>query len=335
MAETDSTWPKIGNEQAIEFLNRTVSGGKIAQTYVFIGPDDLGKSTVALAFAHNLMTKVLGSQEGFNSDLHILKPEDGKKAISIEQVRQFIKDLSLSSFLNAYKIGIIKEADSLTPEAQSAILKTLEEPKGETVVILLAQSEENLLPTILSRAQKLYFNPVKAETIYDYLLAEHGAQRSLAKDLANLALGRPLKAARFLANPEIYAAYLEKASLFLKLFGVGINERLATLDKLFTDKSYGVAALAGAEDILTMIEGLLRDLFLLHFNQPEKIQHSALAAELNQALKVIDSLNDTHAGNDNFSAFILMKFKLTAMAREYLLANVNPRLVLEQLVINL
>lgn len=335
MASTNLSWPKIGNEKAIEFLDRAVLNNRIAQTYVFIGPDDLGKSTVALAFAHNLMSRVLGEHEGFNSDLHILKPEDGKKAISIEQVRQFIKDLSLGSFLNAYKIGIIKEADSLTAEAQSAILKTLEEPKGETVVILLAQSEENLLPTILSRSQKLYFNPVKAEIIYDYLLLEHRAQRSLAKDLANLALGRPLKAARFLENPESYANYLEKAGTFLKLFGVGVNERLAALDQLFTDKSYGALALAGAEEILTMIEGLLRDLFLLHFNQPEKIQHSALAAELASALEVIDKVHDVKTDTDNFSSFILLKFKLTAMAREYLQANVNPRLVLEQLVINL
>ncbi|QQG52632.1 MAG: hypothetical protein HY931_00140 [Candidatus Falkowbacteria bacterium] len=335
MAETDSTWPKIGNEQAIEFLNRAVSGGRIAQTYIFIGPDDLGKSTIALTFAHNLMSKAIGLHEGFNSDLHILKPDDGKKSISIEQVRQFIKDLSLSPFLNAYKIGIIKEADSLSSEAQNAILKTLEEPKGETLIILLAKSEENLLPTILSRGQKLYFNPVKAETIYDYLLTEHQAKRSLAKDLANLALGRPLKAARFLENPETYAAYLERASLFLKLFNTGLNERLSVLDKLFSDKSYGVAAVNGAEDILTMIEGLLRDLFLLHFNQPEKIQHSALVSELKEALRVIDLLVASKNSNDNFSTFILLKFKLTAMAREYLSANVNPRLVLEQLVINL
>lgn len=335
MANAKLNWPKIGNEKALEFLDRAILNSRVAQTYVFIGPDDLGKSTVALAFAHNLMSRVLGEQAGFNSDLHILKPEEGKKMISIEQARQFIKDLSLGSFLNSYKIGIIKEADSLTAEAQSAILKTLEEPKDEVVIILLSQSEENLLPTILSRSQKLYFNPVKAETIYDYLLSEHRAQRSLAKDLANLALGRPLKALRFLENPETYAAYLEKAGIFLKLFGVGINERLSALDHLFTDKSYGAFALAGAEDILVMVEGLLRDLFLLHFNQPEKVQHSALADELAAALKVIDSVHDVKADSDNFSAFILAKFKLTAMAREYLQANVNPRLVLEQLVINL
>jgi len=335
MTDAESNWPKTGNEKAIEFLNRAVTSGRLAQTYAFIGPDDLGKSTVALAFAHNLMAKALEGQTGFNSDLHILKPETDKKSISIEQVRQFIKELTLSSFINSYKIGIIKEANTLTIEAQSAILKTLEEPKGKTVVILLSSSEENLLPTILSRAQKLYFNPVKAEVIYNYLLEEHQAKRSLAKDLANISLGRPLKAANFLENPEVYAAYLDNASLFLKFFKMNINERLSGLDQFFTDKSYSTSASAGADQVLTMAEGLLRDLFLLHFNQPEKIQHSALSSELNQALAEIKELNEVKIGNDKFSTFILEKFKLTAMAREYLMANVNPRLVLEQLVINL
>ncbi|MFA6513922.1 MAG: AAA family ATPase [Patescibacteria group bacterium] len=335
MVKSELNWPKIGNEKAVEFLSRAIIGDRIAQTYIFIGSDDLGKSTVALAFARNLMGEALESYQGFNSDLHILKSEDNKKSISIEQVRVFIKDLSLSSFLDSYKIGIIKEADSLTNEAQNAILKTLEEPRDKVIVILLARSEDNLLPTILSRGQKLYFNPVKAEIIYDYLLEEHKIQRSLAKDLANIALGRPLKAVRFLENPELYAAYLEKASVFLKFFDLNVNDRLSDLDKLFTDKTYSVSAVAGAEEILMMAEGLMRDLFLLHFNQPEKIQHSALASELNTALQTIERISISGPSNDNFSAFLLERFKLAALAHEYLSANINPRLVLEQLVINL
>jgi DNA polymerase-3 subunit delta' len=102
--------------------------------------------------------------------------------------------------LNSYKIGIIKKADKLTAEAQSALLKTLEEPRDKVIVILLASSEDNLLPTILSRGQKLYFQAVNAETIYDYLIAEYGTKRTLAKDLANLSLGRPLRAVKFLED---------------------------------------------------------------------------------------------------------------------------------------
>ncbi|HQC49750.1 MAG: AAA family ATPase [Patescibacteria group bacterium] len=332
---SEPVWPKIGNEKNVEFLNRVVLSKKPAQTYIFLGPDDLGKSTIALAFARNLMAEALEGKDGLNSDLHILEAEAEKKSISIEQTRELIKALSLSSFLDSYKIGIIKEADSLTTEAQNALLKTLEEPREKVILILIAENEEALLPTILSRAQKLYFQPVKAETIYDFLISEYQAQRSLAKDLANLSLGRPLKAVRFLENADLYANYLEKATLFLTLFPLGINSRLEVLDKIFIDKTYSATATKGAQEILSMVEGLLRDLLLIHFNQPEKIQHSALKIELDTATKEIEKIIGPEKEQDNFTLFILERFKLSAMAREYISANVNPRLVLEQLIINL
>src|SRR5690606_22718152 len=155
----------IGNEKAIAFLDKSIKSDRLAQTYVFIGPEELGKSTVALAFAKNLQ----GEMEGFNSDLHILNREADKKNISIDQVRDFIKILNLSSFSGSYKIGLIKEADLLSEEAKSALLKTLEEPKEKVIIILLVSNEENLPATILSRSQKIYFNPVSASVIYDYL----------------------------------------------------------------------------------------------------------------------------------------------------------------------
>ncbi len=137
--------------------------GKLAQTYVFAGPRDLGKSSLALAFARNLWRQDRGvevSQDDFtslNSDLYILDKEPEKKQISVEQARDFIKRLSLSSFSNSYKIGIIKEATTLSIEAQNALLKTLEEPKDKVIIILLIEDTSVLMPTILSRSQVLYF----------------------------------------------------------------------------------------------------------------------------------------------------------------------------------
>jgi DNA polymerase III subunit delta' len=334
MKALEIKWPQIGNEKAIAFLRQVVSKRDPFGAYIFLGPDDLGKSTIALAFARNLMAVSLEEASNFNTDLHIIKPEKDKKVISIAQIRDLIKILSLSSFLNSYKIGIIKEAQKLTQEAQNALLKTLEEPKDKVIVILLANNEDNLLPTILSRGQKLYFQPVPAETIYNYLIEEHGAKRSLAKDLANLSLGRPLKAVKFLEDPVAYDEYNKKAAILLQFLIFNVNKRLEELSRIFSDKTYSPAAVSGAEEIIMILEGLWRDLLLLYFNQPEKIQHSALKADLEKALV---RLNQT--GSDSFSnkvpIFLLERFKLAAMAREYLSASVNPYLVLEQLAINL
>jgi len=319
-------WPAIGNERAIEFLEKAIANEKIAQTYVFAGPADLGKSTIAIAFARNLQ----GNPEGFNSDLHILQAEEGKKNISIEQVREFIKILNLSSFLNSYKIGIIKEAERLTPEAQSALLKTLEEPREKVIVILLVTNEESLPATILSRSQILYFMPVASSLIYDYLIKNYGANRSLAKDLANLSLGRPLQAVRYLESGAEYKDYLEKAEVWLNFFHQDLNTRLSSLDKLFSDKSFSRQAATSALEVLLLGEGLLRDLLLLSLGQNDRVQHSALSDSLAQALNQLETASDHNSG-----PIILANLKLIAQAKEYLSANVNPRLVLEQVLMNL
>jgi len=318
-------WPSIGNEKAIEFLNRSLKSDKIAQTYVFIGPEELGKSTIALAFAKNLQ----GDYDGFNSDLYILNPEAGKKGIGIEQVREFIKMLNLSSFMNSYKIGLIKEADLLSEEAKSALLKTLEEPKEKVIIILLVTSEASLPATILSRSQKLFFYPVPAATIYDYLIENYGANRSLAKELANLALGRPLKAIRYLENPEIYKTYLEQAEKFLGLLNLDLNARLKVLDSLFNDKTYSRQATEDALNLVAMAEGLLRDLLLLSLEQKDRVQHHVLIGELEKCLHGLSGETENRVRE------ILNRLKLIAQAKEYLESNVNPRLVLEQLIVNL
>lgn len=322
-------WPQLGNENIIEFLSRVVSKDEPSGAYLFLGPDDLGKSTIALAFARNLMAKIVAEDGNLSSDLHLIKAEEGKKMISIAQIRELIKTLSLSSFLNSYKIGIIKEAQTMTEEAQNALLKTLEEPRSKVILILLANSEEGLLPTIVSRVQKLHFQPVASEIIYDYLISEYGAKRSLAKDLANLSLGRPLKAAYFLENEAAYHKYQEKAKILQQFFTNNVNWRLNELPLIFNDKTYSVQAVKGAEGVIEILEGLSRDLLLLYFNQPEKIQHAFLREDLQTSLEQlkVDQENQT-------PLYLLKCFRLMAQARSYLDANVNPYVVLEQLAIN-
>jgi len=326
MPQSGLSWPQIGNSKVIEFLERGLKNNKIAQTYVFAGPDDLGKSTIALAFARNLQ----GNQEGLNSDLHILQPEAGGKSISIEATREFIKMLDLSSFLNSYKIGIIKGASLLSEEAKSALLKTLEEPKDKVIIILLAADENDLSATILSRSQILYFHPVPAAIIYDYLIDNYSANRSLAKDLANLALGRPLVALHLFEHPEDYRAYLERAENWLALIAADTNTRLKILDQIFSDKTWSKQALVSAQGIILLAEGLARDLLLLNFGQRERLQHSSILPALEKTLALLEG-----SGGAGALPLIFRQLKLAAQAKEYLAANVNPRLVLEQIAINI
>lgn len=320
-------WPQIGNDNLIEFLDRSLSGHKLAQTYIFAGPEDLGKSTVALAFARNLIISDVAETRDFssvNSDLHILSREAGKKNISIEAVRDFIKMLSLSSFLNSYKIGIIRDAETLSPEAASALLKTLEEPREKVIIILLTSSIDSLLPTIISRSQVLYFYPVSFETVYEYLVKELNLKRTDAKDMAALAAGRPLLAAKFVENEAVYENRLETARLFLAFLSTNVPERLKLLSVYLT----GQGALT-ADKALTILESwslVARDLSLIAINCPELVQHTALMKELS-ALSVVN--------NSEALIYYSKILELLYTLRRYLSANVAPQAVLEQVIYNL
>lgn len=325
-------WPQIGNDNLIEFLDRSLTLQKLAQTYVFAGPEDLGKSTIALAFARNLIlsdVKELRDFSSVNSDLHILSREPGKKNISIEAVRDFIKMLSLSSFLNSYKIGIIKGAENLSNEAANALLKTLEEPRDKVIIILLASSVDLLTPTIVSRSQVLYFYPVPYDIVYNYLSKELNLKRSEAKDMASLAAGRPLLAVKFAENEAVYQRHLEIALLFLSFFKSSIPERLKKLNSFLT-KDEGSLTVDKSLDILEIWQRVVRDLTLSSMNCPELVQHTALTKELNEVNATFSLAN-----NEETLRYYCKILELLNMLKRYLAANVVPSTVLEQVIYNL
>lgn len=321
------SWPKVGNDGLLEFLDRSLSSGKLAQTYIFAGPEDLGKSTVALAFARNLIltdNQKISDFSEVNSDLHILSREEGKKNISIEAVRDFVKTLSLSSFLNSYKIGIIKEAETLSLEAANALLKTLEEPREKVVIILLTAAADSLLPTILSRSQILYFYPVDFATVYNYLNEELKIKRSDAREIASLAAGRPLLATRFVENLDLYENKLKTARLFLSFFKNNIPSRLNNLNNYL--KAEGGLNADKAEDILENWILVARDLNFKILACEELIINQALFSELDKLTKNVDKEQST---------YYLQVLELLLTLKPYLKANVNPQLVLEQVIYNI
>lgn len=326
--QTQFIWPPIGQERAIDFLEKSLLSGKLAQTYVFAGPRDLGKSSLALAFARNLWRQDRGvevSQDDFtslNSDLYILDKEPEKKQISVEQARDFIKRLSLSSFSNSYKIGIIKEATTLSIEAQNALLKTLEEPKDKVIIILLIEDTSVLMPTILSRSQVLYFYPVSSAAVYDYLLASLDIKRSLAKELAAASLGRPLQARAWADDPT---EYQQRADLVQRLFtfsGLSLSARLQFIAGAGNENNFDATL---AEEWITIWEGLWRDALLLSLGQEDRLQYPALAVAGQKQLAVIPE--------SERSSRCLANLKQLQQARAYIRGFVNPKHVLESLAI--
>lgn len=330
-------WPLIGNEHIVEFLSGSIVNGKVSGSYIFCGPDNLGKTTVANYFAKSLVCtggkkniSPCGEcpacqqvEKGIYGDINLIKKEKDKKNISIEQIREIIKTLGLSSFLNSYKIGIIKQAETLTIEALNALLKTLEEPKAKVVIILITSNIEALPATIVSRSQILKFHQVKPDIIYDYLIKSHKASRSEAKNFSRLCLGRPALAVKFLEDKDFYENYKSQAEAFLKSSICDINGRFAAIEEVIGKEPRGQESVKLAMRTIEVWQGLVRDLMLLEWGEGDLIQHHIYE----------DKLSDIKT---KFTPVRLANFMRTLdEAKEYLRANVNPKLVLENIAINL
>lgn len=329
-------WPLIGNNQVVEFLTKILAKDNPAGSYIFAGLADLGKTTVANFFAQSLVClspqgvspcgrcpACLQAEKGLHGDITIIKKDQDKKNISIEQIREFIRTLSLTSFLNTFKIGIIKEAESLTIEAFNALLKTLEEPKLKVVIILITTDLKALPTTIISRSQILRFYPVKTDLIYDYLIKKYQASRSAAKNFSHLSLGRPALAVKFFQEKEFYQNYQSQASIFLTLDKLDLNQCLTAIEDFLGRQSQGQEQVSQASALLDIWQGLVRDLILISLNLADLIQHQPFENELKKI-------------NANFKLISLIKLaKNLKQAKSYISANLNPKLVLENLVINI
>ncbi|MCK5412863.1 MAG: hypothetical protein KAI57_00645 [Candidatus Pacebacteria bacterium] len=158
----------LGNKKIINMLQKSYNTGKLSHAYLFEGPDHIGKKTFALEFCKLVLEDITDDIEK-NSDLMILRPDEDKKQIAIEQIRNLEKKLSLSPYSSKHKISIIEKADMMTKAAANAILKTLEEPSKTTILILLTSNSGNLLDTIKSRCQIMKFLPVEKKILEDFL----------------------------------------------------------------------------------------------------------------------------------------------------------------------
>ena len=163
----------IGHNDIIDKLNKLINNNEVAHSYIFNGKEGIGKLLVALDFARNILCgdnqkERLSFDNHNHPDFNLIKPDE-KGAIKIETIREMIKDISIKPILAKYKVYIIDNADSITPQAQNALLKTLEEPPNYAVIILVTSKYNSLLNTIRSRSQKLDFTKLKNSDIINYM----------------------------------------------------------------------------------------------------------------------------------------------------------------------
>jgi len=327
--------PFIGNRRVVDFLQRCIANNNVSHAYIFYGPCQVGKTTLAKRFAQALLCpKNKGLQgcsecvscqqlsQATHPDHYQLnrlvdtKTEKIKKNIAIEQVRQLQQALSLRTFLNGHKIALIEEADTLSLEAANAILKTLEEPSPNTTLILLANNLTNLPETIISRCQMVKFQPVNQVEIAKQL-KRFGANDQQARDLSSVAYGKPGIALDYLRQPQNYDMYQRSVEQLIDISQNELSQKFAWVNAVLSKGSN-----QSWRQLLHTLTRIFRDLLLIRLGNSQRISHQAQQASLERLalayspqhlLRILEDIN---------------------LARRYLEANVNPKLALENLALS-
>lgn len=176
----------IGNDSVKSLLTHAICNNNILHSYMFVGPDGIGKSLFAKEFAkiilcnqHDTLQNPCHSCDSciyFSSQNHpdfmFIQAEDGK-TIKIEQIRYFQEKIAEKPIVSQKKVYIINDSDTMTKEAQNCLLKTLEEPPEYAIIILILSNESKLLNTIKSRCTKIAFQPLNNNMISQYFSMQH------------------------------------------------------------------------------------------------------------------------------------------------------------------
>jgi DNA polymerase III subunit delta' len=311
----------VGQDNSIALLSRTLAAGKSAHAYLFQGVEGCGKKKTALAFIEAVFC---GGCEGCgvcpscrkmaalqHPDLHLVEPDGA--FIKIDQIRELQRNLAFRPFEATKKACIIDGAERLNPAAGNALLKTLEEPPGNALLILITANPEGVLPTVLSRCQRLHFAAL-SEGAIDSILRERGTPPEAARIVASLAGGSMGKALEM--GEE--TALVERKGFLEKVGALSLGEitpLFAMAEELAGDKENSL-------ELLGLLTAFLRDALLMRCGERRIVNTDLVPLVEREAA--------------HFSANeIMTRISHVSEARAAITGNVNTRLALEVLFMRL
>jgi DNA polymerase-3 subunit delta' len=238
-------------------VTRAIRDERPPHALLLLGPRGCGKTTLALDLAAGLLCAATDPATrpcrecvacrkvaaGNHPDVHVLEPDGAGEQIRIGQVQQLISELALTAMEGRYRVAVISAAHRLNPDAQNALLKTLEEPGPATCLVLCADDQAALLPTVVSRTVRQRLAPLPVESLTRLIVEEGWADASQARALAMAAGGRPGIARTLASRPEASQARARIGRTLLALSSADRRERLAAAAGLISDGSLFDAAL--------------------------------------------------------------------------------------------
>ena len=325
----------LGNQAVVNQLaslahQSRLSGLNLSGSYIFSGPSAVGKKQTAMYWAQGLLC--LSSRDGHpclqcaschqlaignHPNLVTLDREEDSKLVGIEPTRDFISHLNRSVDSDSYCFGLINEASLLNEASANALLKTLEEPSRRAIIVLLADNLEALPKTVVSRSQVFRLRPASSKVLSEYLL-EKSFERSAIHEAVAISGGRPALALDWLNNDKLRQSQLARLDYLLQIADQPLSDRLSALDKL----KYGADSQSATETIDSW-KIIARDWLLV----------SAQADDLVVYRRGLDSYN---ALVSRLGRQRILNFNRALVEADWQLkANVSPKAVLENLVINL
>ncbi len=319
----------IGQENIVGELKKAAGAGRISHAYIIQGEKGSGKGLLAELFAMAIQCETHTGEPCMKCDsckrairgnhpdiitVHHAKPD----VIGVDEIRaQVVDDIVIKPFASLHKIYIIHDASGMTPQAQNALLKTLEEPPAYAVLILTAENADAFLPTIRSRCVMISMQPVSDRAVADYLIRDMNMSEPQAEIYAALARGNIGRASEIASSGE-FAEILGASLAYLsRSKEASAKQRAEFIRKICTNKR----DLTEYLDIFTL---WFRDtLYLKATNEPDGL----IFREEHRQIQKRGSVS-SYEGIQN----ILNAIEKT---RSRIAANVNPELAFELLLLTI
>ncbi len=316
-------------DAALGIFKRAIATDKIPHAYLFEGPAGVGRNIAARALAMIMnceepgddscgvctsCRKILGN---VHPDVRFLGLPEGKRRIPIEMIRNVQIWMGIRPHEGKAKVLVIDPADLLTEQAANALLKTLEEPRAGSLIILISDHASSLLPTIRSRCQSVRFGVLNESTVVD-LLVGNGLEREKALVIAALCAGSMERASRYTA--EDLAQRMQAVTALMR----------SADDNTPQDAMAIAAALRGDRDetlaVLELMLQVLDELMWLRSNPPdETAAESALVKFFGE---LMEGLTERGSPGRIAQHIAAVHRAITAMTRN----NMNPQLAVEGMV---
>ena len=319
----------IGQEMIKQQLQGAIENDKVSHAYLITGEIRSGKEFIAKIFAKTLVCEkgetepcnechsCIQANTGNHPDIIFLTHEK-PNTIGVDDIRLGINDtVVIRPYSSKYKVYIIEEAEKMTPQAQNALLKTIEEPPEYVVFILLCSSQEAMLPTILSRCSVLPMKPVRDEEMRKYLMRKLEVPDYRAEICIAFARGNVGRAKALAQSEDFDKIRKEALSLLKNIYEMEISEIIEALKRI---KEFGF----NIGDYLDIMAVWYRDVLL--FKATHDMNHLIFRDEIQYITKVAQRAD--YEGIETVT-------KALETAKLRIKSNVNFELVMELLLMTI